>query len=194
METYLSLVEGVVEGDSVNLAVLVLELSGERGALLEVLEAEDRDLVGRLDLVVVGSVGEREGEHTLLLEVGLVDSGERSGDDGDTSEESGLEGGVLSRGPLSVVGVTDDDPGDAVLSVPGTDGRDRSPLSSDLVLDLVGLAVGVVLSEWKEGRSVRGLVVGGEAGRKESKANRDDKTPPPTPPSQKKEVDLRWLQ
>jgi len=73
-----------------------------------------------------------------------VDPGERADDDGDTAEEAGLESGVLARRALTVVRVADDDPGDAVVAVPGADGRDRSPLAGDLVLDLVGLAVGVV--------------------------------------------------
>ncbi len=37
----------------------------------EVLKAEERNLVGGLDLVVIGGVGEGEWEHALLLQVGL---------------------------------------------------------------------------------------------------------------------------
>lgn len=44
------------------------------------LDADEVDLVGGLDAVVVGGVLEVEGEHALLLEVGLVDTSERAGD------------------------------------------------------------------------------------------------------------------
>jgi hypothetical protein len=50
-----------------------------------------------------------------------VDSSKRSDDDGDTSKESGLERGVLSRGSLSVVLVTDNNPRNTVLSVVAAD-------------------------------------------------------------------------
>jgi hypothetical protein len=57
----------------------------------ELLQAEDRDLVGSLDLVVVGLVLEPQRKHTLLLQVGLVDSGKRLDDDGGTTQESGFK-------------------------------------------------------------------------------------------------------
>jgi len=73
-----------------------------------------------------------------------VDSSERSNDDGGSSKESRLKSGVLSRRSLSVVLISDDDPRNSVLSVVGSDGGDRSELSGDLVLDRVGLSVGLV--------------------------------------------------
>lgn len=42
----------------------------------EAIESEQRDLVVGLNLVVVGGVGERQRQHALLLQVGLVDPGE----------------------------------------------------------------------------------------------------------------------
>lgn len=42
----------------------------------QVLKSEQRDLVVGADLVVVGWVGERQRQHALLLQVGLVDPGE----------------------------------------------------------------------------------------------------------------------
>ena len=62
----------------------------------EVDEAVDGDAIPLTDRVVVGGVGEREGEHALLLEVGLVDAGERAGDHGAGAPEAGLHGGVLA--------------------------------------------------------------------------------------------------
>ena len=89
------------------------------------------------NLGVVSRVGECEGEHALLLQVGLVDAGEGSHDDGAAAEMSGLQRcptnirrrlsnkrdrlsrssnnltGVLSAGAFAVVLVTDDDPFEA---------------------------------------------------------------------------------
>ena len=73
-----------------------------------------------------------------------MDSSERSNDNSGSSEESRLKSGVLSRRSLSVVLISNDDPRNSVLSVVGSDGRDGSELSGDLVLDGVGLSVGLV--------------------------------------------------
>ena len=89
--TDLTLVEGVGDGDSVLGTVLVGDLEGQVLAGGELLQSENRDLVGSLDLVVVGLVLEPQGKHTLLLQVGLVDSGERLDDDGGTTQEPGFE-------------------------------------------------------------------------------------------------------
>jgi hypothetical protein len=59
-------------------------------------------LVIGLNLVVVGGVGEGQGQHALLLEVGLVDTSERTGDDGETTEVAGLESSVLTGRTLTV--------------------------------------------------------------------------------------------
>ncbi len=118
-------------------------LENERQVLArgEGLETEDVNLVGGANLVVVGGVNERQGKHTLLLQVGLVDTGERTGDDSKTAEETGLESSVLTRGTFTVVVVTDDDPLDAVIAVVGSSSRNTAVLAGELVLDLVGLAV-----------------------------------------------------
>ena len=57
-------------------------------------------------------IGEGEGEHPLLLQVGLVDPGERTHDDRPGAHVAGFHGGVLTRGTLSVVLVADGDPFD----------------------------------------------------------------------------------
>ena len=64
---------------------------------------EHRDAVVGLDEVVGGGVGEDEGEHALLLEVGLVDAGEGADHDHPAPEEAGLHGRVLPGRPLAVV-------------------------------------------------------------------------------------------
>ena len=68
-------------------------------------------------LVVVGLVSERQWEHSLLLEIGLVNASEGLGDDGVAPEKAGLEGGVLARAALAVVLVADDHPLQAGVAV-----------------------------------------------------------------------------
>ena len=118
-------------------------LEGEREVLAgrERLEAEDIDLVRRADFVVVFGVGEGQGKHALLLQVRLVDTGERAGDDGKTTKEARLERGVLTRRTLTVVVVTNHDPLNAAVAVVGSGLWHTTELASDLVLDLVGLTV-----------------------------------------------------
>lgn len=139
----LGLVEGVVELDVEVLAVLGVDTHGDGLANGE-LSAEDVNLVLGADLVVVGGVGEGEGKHTLLLQVGLVDTSEGAGDDGETAKVTGLESSVLTGRALTVVPVTDNNPGDVLgLVVTGNSG-DGIPLTSGEVLDLVGLTIGGV--------------------------------------------------
>ena len=139
----LGLVEGVRELDLEVLAVLGVDLHGDGLANGE-LSAEDVDLVLGAELVVVGGVREGEGKHTLLLQVGLVDTSEGAGDDGETAKVTGLESGVLTRRALTVVPVTDNDPADALGLVVAGNGGDGTPLTVGEVLDLVGLTVGGV--------------------------------------------------
>jgi hypothetical protein len=105
------------------------------------LSSLDVDLVVRADLLVVGGLGEGQGQHTLLLQVGLVDTSEGAGDDGKTAQVPGLKGSVLTGRTLAVVPVTDNDPPDAVLLVITGNVRDGTVLAGEVVLDLVGLAV-----------------------------------------------------
>lgn len=139
----LGLVEGVRELDVEVLAVLGVDTHGDGLANGE-LSAEDVDLVLRAELVVVGGVREGERKHTLLLQVGLVDTSEGAGNDGETAKVTGLESGVLTGRALTVVPVTDNDPADALGLVVTGNGGDGTPLTSGEVLDLVGLAVGGV--------------------------------------------------
>ena len=140
---------------------------------LELVQAEDGNLVRPRNLVVVGSVLEPKRKHTLLLQVGLVDSGERSANDSSSTQESWLQSGVLSGRSLSVVLVSDNDPWDTSVSVVGGDSWDSSEFTSLLVENLVGLStVGVngtdqtvlrdvlqvssVFEPWSTGRNVVG--------------------------------------
>ena len=122
-------------------SILMLQRKRQVLARRETLQPENVDLVARPDLIIVVGVRERQSKHTLLLQVRLVDTGEGAGDDSKTTEEAGLESGVLTRRTLTVVVVTDDDPLDAVVAVVRSSLGDGAVLASDLVLDLVSLAV-----------------------------------------------------
>jgi hypothetical protein len=145
----------VLEPLDLRLVVGVGQLDVERAPVLGVhphgdgladgeLGAHQVDLVLGLDLVVVFGVDEGQGQHALLLQVGLVDPGEASGDDGKAAEMSGFQSSVLSGAALSVVPVTNDNPRDAFLLVVSGSGWHGIPLASSDVLDLVCLAVGGV--------------------------------------------------
>lgn len=78
-------------------------------------------------LVVVGGVLESEREHALLLEVGLVDTGEALHDNGATTKMAGLKSSVFATASLTVVLVTNDNPALASGLVLASDvcGRDE---------------------------------------------------------------------
>jgi hypothetical protein len=137
----LALVEGVGELDVEGL-VAVGGVNNEGDGLADgELSSLDVNLVVGADLLVVGGLGEGQGKHTLLLQVGLVDTSEGAGDDGKTTQVPGLEGSVFTGRTLAVVPVTDNDPPDAVLLVVTGNVRDGTVLAGEVVLDLVGLAV-----------------------------------------------------
>lgn len=132
------------EGDLIDGAVRVLGNQSQVLARSEGLETLDVDLVVGSDLVVVSGVGEGQSEHALLLQVGLVDTSEGAGDDGETTKVTGFKSSVFTRRALAVVVVSDDNPLDAVVAVVGSGLRNTSPFASDLVLDLVRFLVGDV--------------------------------------------------
>ena len=63
---------------------------------LEGLQAQNVNLVAGLDLLIILRVGESQSEHTLLLQVGFVDTGERASDDSETTEETRFESSVFT--------------------------------------------------------------------------------------------------
>jgi hypothetical protein len=134
-------VEGVGKGDVEGGGAIGGVDTESHGLADSELSAEKVDLVARLDLLVVFGVGEGQGKHTLLLQVGLVDTSEGAGDDGKTTKVTGLESGVLAGRALTVVPVTDDDPADALALVVTGSGGHGVVLAGGEVVDLVGLAV-----------------------------------------------------
>jgi len=69
------------------------------------------------------------------------DTGERTGDDGKTTQVTWLESSVLTGRSLTVVPVTDDNPPDALGLVVTCGSWDSVVLAGGEVLDLVGLTV-----------------------------------------------------
>lgn len=100
-------------------------------------------LVARVDQVVVGLVDEGERNDTLLLEVGLVDTGEALGQDDATAEVPGLEGGVFSGAALAVVMLGDDEPFQALV-LPALGELGNAARAAVDVVSRVGLAGGGV--------------------------------------------------
>lgn len=98
----LEVVEGMVQWEGVGGTVVVSDSAGNLNKDLlgflrlksylaegsELGDAGEGDLVVGSDLVVVSGVSEGKWEHTLLLEVGLVDSSEGLDDDGSSSKMS----------------------------------------------------------------------------------------------------------
>lgn len=136
----LGLVEGVDKLDVEWLAILRVDTEGN-GLADSKLGTEKINLVLRLDLVVVGGVSEGQRKHTLLLQVGLVDTSKAAGDDGKTTKVSGFQGGVLTRAALTIVPVTNNNPLDAAGLVVTSSSRNSIVLASEGVLDLVGFTV-----------------------------------------------------
>lgn len=137
----LGLVEGVNQLD-VESRAAILGVDTESDGLADGdLSAEQVNTVLGVDLLIVGGVSEGQRKHTLLLQVGLVDTGKAASDDSETTQVTRLQSGVLTRTSLTVVPVTNDNPLDTTGLVVTGSSRDSIIFTSDGVLDLVGLAV-----------------------------------------------------
>jgi hypothetical protein len=121
----------------------ILVLSNECQVLArgKSVQAEDIELVSGLDKVVISWVSESEGKHALLFQVGLMDAGEGADNDCKTTQEAGLQSGVLTRRTLTVVAVTNNNPLNALVTVVGGDFGNTAIGASKLVANLVGLAI-----------------------------------------------------
>ncbi len=119
----------------------MLQSQGQVLARREALQAQDIHLIGGLNFFVILSVSKGQRQHSLLLQVCLVNSGKRPHDDGEATKESGLKGGVFTRRAFTVVVIANDNPFDALLAIVSSSLRDTVPSTRKLVLDLVGLTV-----------------------------------------------------
>lgn len=137
----LTLVESVRELDVEGLVTIGGVNDQGDGLADSELSSLDVDLVVGADLLVIGGLREGQGEHTLLLQVGLVNTGEGASDDGKTAQVPGLKGSVFTGGSLAVVPVANDNPPDAVLLVVTGNVGDGTILARKDVLDLVGFTV-----------------------------------------------------
>lgn len=106
----LEVVQSMVQQNSVDLAIFMFDFTFNRFSWRQTVQVLQANFVGGLDLVVVTRVGERKRQHTLLLQVGFVNTREGLDDDGSTAQVSGFQGGVLSGGTFSVVFVSNGDP------------------------------------------------------------------------------------
>lgn len=136
-------IEGVCQLDVESLSIFGVHSEGHWLANLE-LCSEQINLVVWLDLVVVRGVNEGQWKHTLLLQVGFVDTGKRADDDGNASQMSGFQCSVFSRTTFSVIPVTNDYPRDALLLVVSGSGGNSIEFSSGEVLNLICLTIGGV--------------------------------------------------
>ena len=137
----LPLVKSVSQGNLFLGTILVLGDQSQVDTRSEGLEALNCDFVGGLELIVVRRVSKCQGKHSLLLQICLVDTGERTSDDSQSTEEAGFESGVFTGGTFAVVVITDDNPLNTPIAIVCCSLRDTTPFPSDLVLDLVGFVV-----------------------------------------------------
>ena len=79
-----------------------------------------------------------------------MDTGERTSNNGQATEEAGLKRNVLTGGTFTVVVVTNDNPLDTLVTIGRSSLRDSSPFASDLVLDLVRLAISMFMALIKQ--------------------------------------------
>ncbi|KAH3664269.1 hypothetical protein OGAPHI_004621 [Ogataea philodendri] len=134
-------VVGVRQLGGPSLTVLRVDNHGHWLAWSKVLQSNKVNLVIWVDLVVGSSINEVQWQKTLLLQVGLVDSGKRLGDNGKSTKESWLQSSMLSGGSLTKVLTTNNNPLDTVVSVVGSGFWHTMVLTSVVVLHSVGLAV-----------------------------------------------------
>lgn len=152
----LVLVEGVSERDGEgSVTVGGGNIKGDARSRGKRLDTAESNGIVSSDLVVVSGVHESEREHTLLLEVGLMDTSETLDNDGGTSEVTGLKSSVLTRRTLTIVIISDNNPRDTSSLVLTGDIGNSTELTSDLVLNLVdGVVLGVDSSDEEVVRDV----------------------------------------
>src|SRR5258708_5137442 len=132
---------GMVEGDFVFAAVLMVQDHGQGFAGSERAEACDIDAVVLLYFVVIFFAREGQGQHALFLQVGLVDTGEAPHDDGPYAAVAGFHGGMFAVGAFSVILVAYHYGADAGCLVSSCRSRYRSVLACQLVPDGVRFLV-----------------------------------------------------
>jgi len=104
-------------------------------------KAHNINFIRALNPVIILRVGKRQRQHTLLLQIRLMDTRKAPHDDSQPAEETGFERRVLTGRALSVVVVADDDPLDPCVAVLCGDLWNGAPGAVKLALHLVGFAV-----------------------------------------------------
>mmetsp|Transcript_7113 Transcript_7113/g.10670 ORF Transcript_7113/g.10670 Transcript_7113/m.10670 type:complete len:313 (-) Transcript_7113:1449-2387(-) len=127
----------MVDSDIKRFAIGLLYCSCQRRPRCKRLQAFDCDFVVPSNFVVVSRVIESQRQHALLLQVGLVDTSKASGNDSDSAQVPGLQGGVLAAGPLPIVLVAHHHPLHARRLVLPRHVRHRTRRTAQLVGHLV---------------------------------------------------------
>lgn len=86
------------------IGLYIVHIKNRMGTYLarcQLIQTKNRNLVEGSDLVIVSCVGECQGQHTLLLQVSFVDTGEGLDNDGNTTKMTGLKSGMLARAALT---------------------------------------------------------------------------------------------
>lgn len=99
------------------LAARFPDLQNQILASLQVVRAENIQLIVDGDVVVLRRVCECESEHALLLQVRFVDASKAARDHCHASKVSRLQRRVLTAGSFAIVPVADDAPPDACVAV-----------------------------------------------------------------------------
>jgi hypothetical protein len=98
-------------------AVQSPHLQDQAHAWLEVVSAQDVQLVFDVNIIIRRRIGERQRKHPLLLEVRLMNPRKAPCNHRHPSEESRLQSGVLAAGTFAVVPVADNAPSYACVPV-----------------------------------------------------------------------------
>ena len=101
----------------------------------------ETDAVVLLYLVVVGLIGEGHRQHTLLLQIGLMDAGKTLGQYHFHIQESRLHGGMFAAGTLAVVVLCHDDARQSFLLIGFSGAGHFHIFSAELAFHFICLAV-----------------------------------------------------
>ena len=99
----LRIIIGMFYLEAILRAVLVLEGDGKMTARCKLLETSQRDTIVLLYLIIIILVAESKRKHTLLLQIGLVDTGEALGQHAAHVQVQGHQRRVFPAGALTVV-------------------------------------------------------------------------------------------
>ena len=122
-------------------AILVLKGDGKVTAWCKLLETSQRDTVVFLYLIIIILVAESKRKHTLLLQIGLVDTGEALGKNHLHIEESRFHRSMFTRRALTIVIFCHYDAADILSFISLGSSRNLHVFAIQLVFHLVALTI-----------------------------------------------------